>query len=107
MRKLILLLLVLLFTPMLVWAVAGCDGAGNCYVRAGATGSGNRARIGRMPVRHFLARAALPAAAARGVTFWVAVGNYGGVTFSSAASGATVTTVESATSANHGPSRLE
>ena len=39
--KLLLAAIILLVAPVIAGAASGCDGAGNCYIRAGAAGSGN------------------------------------------------------------------
>jgi len=79
----------------------GCDGRGNCYVRAGASGSESGTNWTNACTK-FTGNCSTTSNPARGVTFWVAAGSYGSVTFSAPDSGTTVTTVESATS-NHGP----
>ncbi len=85
-------------------AASGCDGAGNCYIYASATGSGTGASwvdaykgfgTGTGKVN--------PAAMTRGVTYWIANGNYGAVNFGTPNSGTTVVNIQGATSASHGP----
>ncbi len=93
-------LLLLLVCPILAWA-SNCDGSGNCYVYAGASGSGNGSSwTNACP--GFTGTCA-PSNMTRGVTYWVAAGNYGGVTFSTPASGTSVITIEAATTSSHGP----
>ncbi len=76
---------------------AGCDGAGNCYVRAGATGSATGSDWTN-------AYTALPANLTRGVTYYVAAGSYPGHMFADPDSGSTYITVQAATAAAHGTS---
>jgi hypothetical protein len=85
-------------------AASGCDGAGNCYIAASATGSGTGASwvnaykgfgTGTGKVN--------PAAMSRGVTYWIANGNYGAVNFGTPNSGTAVVKILGATSASHGP----
>ena len=73
----------------------GCDGAGNCYVRAGAGGSGKGADWTN-------AYTDLPSSLVRGVTYYVAAGSYGAHTYQDADSGATLITIQAATAAVHG-----
>ncbi len=90
-----------LFLPLLLvaastcWAVSGCDGAGNCYVRAGASGAGSGADWTN-------AYASLPNNLTRGAVYYVAAGSYPNHTFSDADSGTTVIKILAATSATHG-----
>ena len=81
----------------------GCDGAGSCYIRAGATGAGSGANwtdaysgfgTGSGEVS--------PATMQRGVTYWIAGGNYGAQTFSAPVNGTELITVKGATKASHG-----
>lgn len=76
-------------------SVAGCDGSGNCYVRAGASGAGTGADWTN-------AYTALPATLTRGVTYYVAGGKYPAYTANTPASGTTLVTVSAATLASHG-----
>jgi len=80
-----------------LWAAAGCDGSGNCYVRSGAAGSNNGADWTN-------AFKDLPASLTRGVTYYVAAGTYKGHQFSDPDSGTTLITIQAATVANHGTS---
>lgn len=75
----------------------GCDGAGNCYVRAGAKGAENGADWTN-------AFPALPSGLTRGVTYYVAAGTYPGHLFADPDSGSTYITVQAATQAKHGTS---
>jgi hypothetical protein len=107
MRKLLLTIALLLaaFCPHSTSA-QGCDGAGNCYVRAAATGAGTGADwtnaytgfvSGTQPID--------PASLTRGVNYYVAGGNYNltGITnFSAPASGTTLITILAPTIASHG-----
>ena len=81
-------------TP-LCWAASGCDGAGNCYVRAGALGAANGTDWTN-------AYTALPSSLTRGVTYYVAAGTYPNHVFQDADSGSTLITVQAPTSAVHG-----
>jgi len=74
---------------------AGCDGAGNCYVRAGATGTDSG-------LDWTNAYTALPGQLARGVTYFVAAGTYPGHLFADPDSGSTYITVQAATPSSHG-----
>src|SRR5215472_6032616 len=99
MRKSISFLL-LLVSPILARA-SNCDGLGNCYIHAGATGSGSGSSwTNACPG---LTGACSPSSMSRGVTYWVAAGSYGGQTFSTPDSGSSVITIEAATTSNHGP----
>jgi hypothetical protein len=93
-----LTLLILLAIPSLATAATGgCDGAGNCYVRAGASGLGTGADWTG-------AYTALPGTLTRGVTYYVAGGTYSQYSASTPTSGTTVITVQAATLAGHGTS---
>ena len=81
-------------TP-LCWAASGCDGAGNCYVRAGALGAANGTDWTN-------AYTALPSSLTRGVTYYVAAGTYPNHVFQDADSGSTLITIQAPTSAVHG-----
>lgn len=101
MTKRFLLLMLFLFSPLMAWA-ANCDGAGTCYVRQGATGSGNGSSWTNA-CTDFAGACSLSSSGARGGTFFVASGNYGGLGISAADSGTTQITIEGATSGSHGP----
>jgi hypothetical protein len=95
---------VLIVIPANAATPAGCDGAGNCYVRAGAAGAGNGSSWTNAYTGFGSGAGKVnPASMMRGVTYWVAAGNYGGVTFSTPDSGTSVITLESPTTSNHGP----
>ncbi|MGO9640551.1 MAG: chitobiase/beta-hexosaminidase C-terminal domain-containing protein [Candidatus Acidiferrales bacterium] len=82
----------------------GCDGSGNCYIRAGATGSGTGASWTNAFTGFGAGAGNInPAKMMRGVTYWIASGSYGGPTFSTPVSGTSVVTIEGATTASHGP----
>jgi hypothetical protein len=88
-------------------AVAGCDGAGNCYVRAAATGSGTGADWNNAYTNFGTgAGMANPGSLTRGVVYYVAAGTYTATTtgyeFNAPESGALVITIQAATIANHG-----
>lgn len=81
----------------------GCDGAGNCYIRAGATGSGTGASWANAYTGFGTGAGQVdPANMVRGVTYWIAAGAYGGVVFSTPGSGGRITLM-GATAASHGP----
>jgi hypothetical protein len=93
--------------PHLAFAqVAGCDGSGNCYIRAGATGAATGAdwdnaytNIGTGTGQ------AHPGSLIRGVTYYVAAGTYGSAVelqFNTPLSGTLLITIQAATIANHG-----
>jgi len=86
----------LVVVPSFAYAL-GCDGAGNCYVRSGATGSGNGADWAN-------AYTALPNSLTRGVTYYVGAGTYPGHLFADPDSGTTYITVQAPTTAVHGTS---
>ena len=90
-----LLAFLLIFGPSMCWAVSGCDGAGNCYVRSAATGAGNGSDWTN-------AYKSLPASLTRGVNYYVAAGSYPNHTFADADSGTTLITILAATTASHG-----
>ena len=85
-------------------AAGGCDGAGNCYIYASANGSGTGVNWTNA-YKGFGTGAGQvnPASMTRGVTYWIANGNYGPVTFSTPDSGTSVITIEGATTSSHGP----
>jgi len=100
MKSDILLITAAFLAPMGAWA-ANCDGTGNCYVRAGATGNGNGSSwTNACPG---LAGTCAPSNMTRGVTYWIAAGSYGGADFSAADSGTTVISILGATALSHGP----
>jgi uncharacterized protein YjdB len=85
-------------------ASGGCDGAGNCYIRAGASGSGSGADWTNAYTGFGKGAGEVdPSAMSRGVTYWIANGVYGAQTFSTPDSGVSVITVEGATASSHGP----
>ena len=87
-------------------AVSGCDGSGNCYVRAGATGAGTGADWTNAYTGFGTgAGQANPASLIRGVNYYVAGGNYNltsTTTFRTPASGTTLITILAPTIASHG-----
>ena len=91
-----LLIAILVAVPSFAHAL-GCDGAGNCYVRSGATGSATG-------VDWTNAYTALPSSLTRGVTYYVAAGTYPGHLFADPDSGTTYITVQAPTTAVHGTS---
>jgi hypothetical protein len=87
-----------LFISISVFAASGCDGAGNCYIRASATGSGNGSDWNN-------AWTTLSAATfTRGVVYYISAGNYTGRNFTTADSGTSTIELRAATSADHGTS---
>jgi len=86
----------------------GCDGAGNCYVRAAATGAGTGADWTNA-YTGFGSSAGLvnPASMTRGVTYYVAGGNYSigsVITWNTPDAGTTPITIQAPTIAIHGTS---
>lgn len=97
-------LLFLLYLCRPTKGAAGCDGSGNCYIYASASGSGNGSSWTNAFTDFGTGAGKInPGSMARGVTYWIAAGTYTGSTFSTADSGTTVITIEAATTANHGP----
>ncbi len=83
---------------------AGCDGNGNCYVYAGATGAGNGSNWTNAYTGFGTGGGQInPGSMTRGVTYWIAAGSYGSPTFSSAVNGSSVITIEGVTTSSHGP----
>ena len=82
-------------TPPGGTSTGGCDDAGNCYVRAGARGSGSGQDWTN-------AYPALPSSLARGVIYYVAAGIYPGHLFADPDNGSTYITVQAATASSHG-----
>jgi len=86
----------------------GCDGAGNCYVRAGATGSGTGADWTNAYTGFGSGAGRInPTSMARGVTYYVAGGTYSvssGLVFNVADSGTTPINIYAATVDAHGSS---
>ena len=82
----------------------GCDGAGNCYIYAGAKGSGTGANWTNAYTGLGTGSGQVnPAAMMRGVTYWIANGTYGPQNFSAPENGTAVITIKGATIGNHGP----
>jgi hypothetical protein len=83
----------------------GCDGAGNCYVRAGAAGSGSGADWTNAYNGFGSAAGQInPSSMARGVTYYVAGGTYcaSGCTFNTPDSGTSLIMIQAATAISHG-----
>ena len=96
-------MLTLVLMPVGAFAL-GCDGAGNCYIYAGATGTGTGASWTNAYTGFGTgAHQVNPASMTRGVTYWIAAGSYGGVIWSTPDSGTSVITIEGATTSSHGP----
>jgi hypothetical protein len=108
MRKLLLTIAILIAAalPHPTGAVSGCDGAGNCYVRAAATGAGTGADWTNAYTGFGTGAGQVnPASLTRGVNYYVAGGTYNAsstTTFSTAASGTTLITILAPTIASHG-----
>ena len=98
--KSVVSLIVLFLTSVLAWG-SNCDGSGNCYLYAGATGRGTGASW-TDACTGFTGTCA-PSGMTRGVTYWVGAGNYGTVAFNTPDSGTSVITIEAATASAHGP----
>ncbi len=85
----------------------GCDGAGNCYIRAGATGSGSGADWTNAYTGFGSGTGQInPSSMVRGVIYYVAAGAYcpKGCTFNTPDSGNNLATIQAATSDTHGTS---
>src|ERR1700678_989179 len=84
----------------------GCDGAGNCYVRAAAGGAGTGADWTNAYTGFGTGTGQVnPNSLTRGVTYYVAGGSYNTssrTTFTIADSGTTTVTIQAPTIANHG-----
>src|SRR5579863_6175079 len=101
MKRLVAILFCLCATA---WAASGCDGAGNCYIRSGASGAGDGSSWTDAYTGFGSGSGkANPSSLSRGTTYWLAAGSYGGVTFNTPASGSSAITIEAATSSSHGP----
>lgn len=99
-----ILFAILLFIHPSLASASGCDGAGNCYIRAGASGSGNGVNWTNAYSGFGSGAGQVnPSNMLRGVTYWIAAGSYGSVSFNTPDSGTQAITVEGATTANHGP----
>jgi hypothetical protein len=102
--RLVIVIAAILLAPRYLQAASGCDGNGNCYIYASASGTGTGASWTNAYTGFGTGSGKVnPGSMARGVTYWIAAGAYGAQTFSSAASGTTVITLEGATTASHGP----
>ena len=99
-----LLFLVFLVCSCTFLSAAGCDGSGNCYIYASASGSGTGASWANAYTGFGGSAGQInPASMTRGVTYWIAAGSYGAVTFSASDSGTSTVTLEGATTSSHGP----
>jgi hypothetical protein len=96
------LLSILLLTPCFALA-SNCDGAGNCYVRANATGDNSGSSWSNACTG--FTGACNPSQMTRGVNYWVAAGSYGAQDFSAPVNGTTPITIMGAitTAGGHGP----
>jgi hypothetical protein len=102
-KLLVAIILLLIGRGVAAAATAGCDGSGNCYIYASASGSGNGSSWTNAYTGFGSGSGKVnPASMARGVTYWIAAGSYGSVTFSTGDSGTSVITLEGATTASHG-----
>ena len=82
----------------------GCDGAGNCYIYAGATGAGTGTSWANA-YKGFGTGAGQvnPAKMQRGAVYWIAAGSYSAQTFNTPANGTQTITIEGALPSSHGP----
>lgn len=81
----------------------GCDGAGNCYIRAGATGAGTGANWSDAYTGFGISTGQVdPGAMQRGAAYWIAGGEYGPQNFSTPVMGTAIITIKGATPASHG-----
>src|ERR1700677_1594343 len=107
MRKLLLTTAILVAAafPHMTFA-QGCDGVGNCYVRAAATGAGTGADWTNAYTGFGTSAGQInPNSLTRGVTYYVAGGSYNTATttvFTIADSGTTTVTIQAPTIATHG-----
>ena len=107
MRKLLLTAAILIAAAFPHFTKAqGCDGAGNCYVRAAALGAGTGADWTNAYTGFGTGTGQVnPNSLTRGVTYYVAGGSYNTssrTTFTIADSGTTTVTIQAPTIANHG-----
>jgi len=107
MRKLLLTAAILIAAAFPHFTKAqGCDGAGNCYVRAAASGAGTGADWTNAYTGFGTGTGQVnPNSLTRGVTYYVAGGSYNTssrTTFTIADSGTTTVTIQAPTIANHG-----
>jgi hypothetical protein len=77
-------------------AASGCDGAGNCYIRASASGANN----GTSWTNAYTSFSSVQWAA--GQTYWIAAGSYGSVTLGASGSSTSLITLRAALPTNHG-----
>ncbi len=85
-------------------AATGCDGTRNCYIYAAATGAGDGSSWANAFTGFGTGAGQVnPAKMLRGVTYWIANGNYGAQNFTTPDSGTLNVTIEGATAASHGP----
>jgi hypothetical protein len=92
----LLSLVFITFTRQYCVAASGCDGAGNCYIRSGASGANN----GSSWTNAYTSFSSVQWAP--GQTYWIAAGSYGSVTLSATGSSASLITLRAALPANHG-----
>lgn len=101
MKRLLLISLLTIgqgFFAAALQAASGCDGSGNCYVRAGASGSASGADWTNA-CTDLTVTACIPA---RGVTYYIATGLYGSQDWTAATSGTTMIYILRATVSSHG-----
>ena len=80
--RLVIVIAAILLAPRYLQAASGCDGNGNCYIYASATGSGNGSSWTNAYTGFGSGSGKVnPGSMTRGVTYWIANGNYGAVTF--------------------------
>jgi len=102
--RLVIVISAILLAPRYLQAASGCDGNGNCYIYASATGSGNGSSWTNAYTGFGSGSGNVnPGSMTRGVTYWIAAGNYGAVAFNTPDSGTLLITIEAATTSSHGP----
>ncbi|MDE3200037.1 MAG: Ig-like domain-containing protein [Acidobacteriota bacterium] len=84
-------------------AATGCDGVHSCYIYAGAKGKGDGSSWANAYTGFGTGAGQVnPARMLRGVTYWIANGNYGAQNFTTPDNGTLNITIEGATPASHG-----
>lgn len=100
----LLLSAALLLLPPQPRASSRCEGAGICYIRAGATGRGTGTNWTDAYTGFGAAAGQVdPARMQRGAVYWIAAGDYGGVAFTTPDSGSSVIALQGAPASSHGP----
>jgi hypothetical protein len=97
-------LFLLAFRVSAALPATGCDGHGNCYIRAGASGNGSGSDWTNAYTGFGTTSGKVnPASMSRGVTYWLAAGSYGEQSFNTPDSGNAVIVIRGATASSHGP----